>query len=76
MGLPIVAVPTPNDALAKHPAFGESVARLRSWGATVMFDPEVYPLPTPNMGPPAAALFPWDALTAEVARLRRALSPQ
>jgi phosphopantothenoylcysteine synthetase/decarboxylase len=74
LGLPIVAVPTPNVALAKHPAFVESVARLRSWGVTVMFDPEVYPLPTPNMGPPAAALFPWEALTAEVSRLRRSLS--
>jgi phosphopantothenoylcysteine synthetase/decarboxylase len=58
-GLPIVVVPTPNVALARHPAFVESVARLRSWGVQVLFDPERYPLPTPNMGPPAAALFPW-----------------
>jgi phosphopantothenoylcysteine synthetase/decarboxylase len=64
--LPIVAVPTPSVALAKHPAFVESVARLRSWGVRVLFDPDVYPLPTPNMGPAAAALFPWDALMAEI----------
>lgn len=64
--LPVIAVPTPNTALAKHPAFVESVARLRSWGVTVLFDPDVYPLPTPNMGPPAADLFPWPALVTEV----------
>jgi len=32
LGLPVVAVPSPSTALAKHPAFVESVARLRSWG--------------------------------------------
>jgi phosphopantothenoylcysteine synthetase/decarboxylase len=71
LGIPVVAVPNPNTALAKHPAFIESVARLRSCGVTILFDPEVYPLPTPNMGPPAAELFPWAALVAEVRRARR-----
>ncbi len=66
LGLPIVAVPVPNVALAKHPAFQESVERLRSWGVHLLFDPETYPLPTPNMGPPAAGLFPWEALAAQV----------
>lgn len=76
LGLPIVAVPTPNTALAKHPAFVESVTRLRSWGVRVLFDPGRYPLPSPNMGPPAAALFPWEALAVEVEDIRRnALSP-
>jgi phosphopantothenoylcysteine synthetase/decarboxylase len=65
LGLPVVAVPVPNVALAKHPAFRESVDRLRGWGVRLIFDPERYPLPTPNMGPPAAKLFPWDALSAE-----------
>jgi hypothetical protein len=64
LGLPIVAVPNPSTALAKHPAFLEGVTRLRSWGVTVLFDPDVYPLPTPNMGPAAAKLFPWPTLTA------------
>ncbi len=68
-GLPIIMVPTPNTALAKHPAFLESVARLRAWGVRMLFDPDRYPLPTPNMGPPAAGLFPWTALTAEIAAL-------
>ena len=66
LGLPIVAVPVPNVALAKHPAFQESVERLRSWGVHLLYDPETYPLPTPNMGPPAAGLFPWEALAAQV----------
>lgn len=68
--LPIVAVPVPNIALAKHPAFQESVERLRSWGVHLLFDPERYPLPTPNMGPPAAKLFPWDALLAQLEKMR------
>lgn len=66
LGLPIVAVPTPSVPLAKHPTFVESVARLRSWGVRVLFDPETYPLPIPNMGAAAATLFPWDALASEV----------
>ncbi len=70
LGIPVVAVPTPSTALAKHPAFLESVTRLRSWGMTILFDPEVYPLPMPNMGPPAAGLFPWEALVAEVRKAR------
>jgi phosphopantothenoylcysteine synthetase/decarboxylase len=70
LGLPVVAVPNPSTALAKHPAFLESVSRLRTWGITVLFDPEVYPLPTPNMGPSAAELFPWDALIREVGTIQ------
>jgi phosphopantothenoylcysteine synthetase/decarboxylase len=64
LGLPVVAVPWPNRALAKHPAFVDSVARLRSWGVRVIFDPKQYPLPVPNMGPPGNALFPWAVLRA------------
>ncbi|MFI6079211.1 flavoprotein [Actinoplanes sp. NPDC051343] len=41
MRLPIIAVPTPNMKLARHPAFDTSVALLRSWGVDVMFDPTV-----------------------------------
>jgi phosphopantothenoylcysteine synthetase/decarboxylase len=72
--LPIVAVPVPNVALAKHPAFQESVNRLRSWGVHVLFDPDQYPLPTPNMGPPAAELFPWDALSDRIEAIRTDLT--
>jgi hypothetical protein len=78
LGLPIVAVPFPNVALARHPAFRTSIETLRSWGIRLIFDPDRHPLPTPNMGPPAAELFPWPALMTEVAQVRRelALAPQ
>lgn len=61
LGLPIVAVPTPDMALAKHPAFAESVARLRSWGVTIVFPPRLYPVPAADAGKEAADLFPWHA---------------
>jgi phosphopantothenoylcysteine synthetase/decarboxylase len=73
LGLPIVAVPFPNFALARHPAFRASIETLRSWGIRLIFDPEVHPLPAPNMGPPAAELFPWPALMTELEQLRREL---
>lgn len=73
LGLPIVVVPTPSTALAKHPAFAESVARLESWGVRILFDPDSYPLPSPNMGAGAAKLFPWAALLREARAILTAL---
>lgn len=72
--LPIVAVPFPNVALARHPAFQESVQRLRAWGVTLIFDPDTYQLPTPNMGPPAGDLFPWTAVDGAVEAVRLTMS--
>jgi phosphopantothenoylcysteine synthetase/decarboxylase len=67
LGIPVIAIPNANVALAEHPVFSESIGRLRSWGITVLFDPEKYPLPTPNSGEASRALFPWKAaLTALV----------
>jgi len=74
LGLPIVAVPTPNVALARHPAFRASVKDLRSWGVTLIFDPEIYPLPVPDMGAPAADLFPWDVLRSHLKEIRTRLT--
>lgn len=74
IGLPIIAVPFPNVALARHPTFRNSIETLRSWGIRIIFDPERYPLPAPNMGPPAAELFPWQALMTELVHLRRELT--
>jgi hypothetical protein len=71
LGLPITAVPTPNVALARHPAFAESVARLRAWGVTILFDPHVFPLPDPRTGVSAAEVFPWEALTGYVGAAAR-----
>ncbi len=69
-GQPIIAVPFPNQVLARHPAFAASIAALRSWGVRLIFDPARHPLPVPNQGEPGNALFPWDALRAELHALR------
>jgi phosphopantothenoylcysteine synthetase/decarboxylase len=76
LGVPIIAVPVPNVALAKHPAFVESIELLRSWGIQLIFDPDRYPLPTPNMGPPAAKLFPWNELVKLIASVKHELVPR
>jgi hypothetical protein len=57
--LPIVALPSSNSAHAAHPAFAENVARLRSWGVTVLFDPDVPALPEPGADSGGLAPFPW-----------------
>jgi hypothetical protein len=74
LGLPIIAVPFPNVALARHPAFCDNITTLRSWGVKLIFDPELHPLPVPNMGPPAADLFPWPVLMNELVQVRRELA--
>jgi hypothetical protein len=68
--LPIVAAPTPNAALAKHPVFVASVATLRSWGVRVLFDPVKYPLPAPGTGLSATDFFPWPALESVIADMK------
>ncbi|WP_433361325.1 flavoprotein [Streptosporangium sp. CA-115845] len=68
LGLPLVAVPWPNIALARHPAFANSLALLREWGVRVIFDVER--LPAPNSGEPGAATFPWDELCEELQEVR------
>jgi len=64
-GLPIIAVPWPNAALARHPAFQRSVGLLREWGVRVIFDPGRIP---GAAGDPA--VFPWDELRAALAGLQ------
>src|SRR5258708_7363538 len=66
LGLPIVAAPWPNVALARHPLFLASVARLRDWGVRVILDPACLP----GAGDPDAAVFPWPDLCAALASLR------
>jgi hypothetical protein len=57
--LPLAALPFTNRAHAAHPAFGENVAKLRSWGVTVLFGPDIYPLHEPGTGSRYLHLFPW-----------------
>jgi phosphopantothenoylcysteine synthetase/decarboxylase len=70
LGLPIVTVPWPNAALARHPAFGRSISTLRGCGIRVIFDPARLP----DDDHPGQAEFPWDDLRAELARMRAALA--
>lgn len=62
--LPIVVLPFTNRAHAAHPAFVENLERLRSWGVTVLFGPDVHPLPEPDGGDGRPPEFPWDATLA------------
>lgn len=64
-GLPIIVVPWPNAALARHPAFRRNVGLLQDWGVQVIFDPARVPGAS---GEPA--VFPWDELRAGLAGLR------
>lgn len=75
LGLPIVAVPWPNAALARHPAFERSVADLRSWGVDVLLDHTR--LPAPDSADAGEGSFPWDELkeTLTSIRLRRSGPP-
>lgn len=42
---PVLAVPvvTTNSGLDSHPAFARSIALLREYGVTVLYDPQTYP---------------------------------
>ncbi len=57
--LPTVALPFTNYAHAAHPAFGESIEKLRSWGVQVLYSPDVYPLHAPGTGSQHLDIFPW-----------------
>jgi phosphopantothenoylcysteine synthetase/decarboxylase len=59
LGLPLVALPFTNAAMAAHPAFGESIAKLRSWGVTVLFGEEVMRLHAPRTGEAYLDAVPW-----------------
>jgi phosphopantothenoylcysteine synthetase/decarboxylase len=69
LGLPIVTVPWPNVALARHPAFGRSITTLRSCDITVIFSQENLP----DDDKPGQAKFPWEQLRAELTRIRAGL---
>ncbi len=74
--LPLVALPSTNQAHAAHPAFTENIGKLRSWGVSVLFSPDLQALPEPGAGGSELATFPWsatlDALDALDARIAHA----
>ncbi len=59
--LPMVALPFTNRAQAAHPAFERSIGELRSWGVTVLYGPDVYPLHEPGEGGQHLGRFPWQS---------------
>ena len=58
-GVPIVAMPYTNVAMANHPAFLENIARLRGWGIAVLFGEDVVRFLPPGFGEAAVEGFPW-----------------
>ena len=74
--IPVIAVPFPNVALARHRAFRRSMSELRGYGVQLLFDPDAYPLPTPNLGPASRDLFPWSALREQLAALTAQLDAE
>lgn len=65
-GLPIVAMPFTNDAMARHPAFQESLRKLAGWGINVLFGDDVMVLPTPGTGDAYRDKFPWHRAADEL----------
>ncbi|MFF5171878.1 flavoprotein [Micromonospora sp. NPDC000089] len=63
-GLPVVAVPFTNAAMAGHPAFQAGLERLREWGTTVLFGDQVFPLHPPGTGERHLHAFPWELAVA------------
>lgn len=68
LGLPIVAVPYTNSAMAAHPTLRRSIDQLRGWGVEVLFGDDVVRLHRPGDGERHRGEFPWqlalDALHA------------
>ena len=69
--LPIVALPSTNQAHAAHPAFTENIGKLRSWGVSVLFGVDVHPLAGPVAGGGDLATFPWSATLDALGALER-----
>lgn len=63
-GVPLVAVPFTNAAMAAHPAFQAALGRLSEWGITVLFGDHVVPLHPPGSGERHLPTFPWEAVVA------------
>ncbi|MDG4796385.1 flavoprotein [Micromonospora sp. WMMD1082] len=58
-GIPLVAVPYTNSAMAAHPAFRAGVVKLAEWGVSVLFGDDVVPLHPPGTGEQHQHSFPW-----------------
>lgn len=73
LGIPIVALPFVNTALAAHPAFERNVDTLRSAGVKVLLGVEGYEPQRPHEGSKNLHQYPWQtALDAVEAACERA----
>jgi phosphopantothenoylcysteine decarboxylase len=59
VGLPIIAMPYTNSAMAAHPMFEKNIERLRSWGVTMLYGDDVIKLHPPGTGDSRTEEFPW-----------------
>jgi phosphopantothenoylcysteine synthetase/decarboxylase len=57
--LPLVALPYTNRLHAAHPAFADNIGRLRSWGVTVLYGPDIYSFHDPGMEGQHLDAYPW-----------------
>jgi phosphopantothenoylcysteine decarboxylase len=71
-GLPLVVLPFLNTDLAAHPAFEESVQRLRAWGVTVLYGPGGFQPHAAGAGGQRVAEFPWSLALATIGELSTA----
>lgn len=60
LGVPIVIAPNVNPALGRHPRFRQNVDELRTWGISVLWEPE-------GAAPPTW-MVPWPQTLAEIER--------
>jgi phosphopantothenoylcysteine synthetase/decarboxylase len=70
-GLPIVALPFTNAAMAAHPAFRQNIQRLRDWGVVVLFGPDVLKLHPPGSGDTHFERYPWHLTLPALAQAGR-----
>lgn len=74
LGVPLVAVPYTNAAMAAHRAFRAGLARLSEWGVTVLFGEHNFPLHPPGLGEQHLHAFPWQAVVVALRARSRAAS--
>ncbi len=75
LGVPIAAVPYTNSAMAGHPAFLASLARLSEWGVRVVFGEHVVSLHPPGTGERHLDAFPWGVGLAALRGTPRPVAP-
>lgn len=75
LGVPMAVMPYTNTAMAAHPAFRQSLRRLRTWGVRVLFGEDIVPLPPPGAAAGRAGDFPWQIALAAIGPPRSVRPP-